>query len=255
MADEVILTPSLQFDNPKQVADTFIGKRGWFEVGKSAGNRSIWAKKINSNKGGIKPKILFIGGVHGNENEGVAFAVDFCKEFAFENETTDLSYDFYLLPIFNPDGFIQYKRQNDNGVDLNRNMATKDWSSNCEVEKYFPGVSAGSEPESKILAKIIDDFQPNYILSLHSWKPMINTNGPVEEIAHKMYNSLPPNERIGDTMHISDDIGYPTPGSLGTYTGWEKKIPTITLEFARGDKLEEIYPRFRDMILAGFEVI
>ena len=29
---------------------------------------------------------------------------------------------------------------------------------------------------------------------------------------------------------ISNDIGYPTPGSFGTWAGKERNIPTITLE-------------------------
>ena len=36
---------------------------------------------------------------------------------------------------------------------------------------------------------------------------------------------------------IQEDIGYPTPGSFGTYCGVERKIPTITLEVS--DKLSK----------------
>jgi len=34
---------------------------------------------------------------------------------------------------------------------------------------------------------------------------------------------------------VSASIGYPTPGSLGTYAGVERKIPIITLELPRVD--------------------
>ena len=49
---------------------------------------------------------------------------------------------------------------------------------------------------------------------------------------------------------ITEDIGYPTPGSLGTYAGWERKIPTVTFEIERGLPLDAVYPKVRNAILA-----
>ena len=31
-------------------------------------------------------------------------------------------------------------------------------------------------------------------------------------------------------MNVKKDIGYPTPGSFGTYAGIERNIPIITIE-------------------------
>jgi protein MpaA len=61
---------------------------------------------------------------------------------------------------------------------------------------------------------------------------MINFNGPSREWA----------QRYGELTGyvVSDDIGYPTPGSLGTWAGWERKIPTITLEIERGLPIENM---------------
>ncbi len=39
---------------------------------------------------------------------------------------------------------------------------------------------------------------------------------------------------------ITEDIGYPTPGSLGAYAGQERGIPTITYEIERGSKFQDI---------------
>jgi protein MpaA len=50
---------------------------------------------------------------------------------------------------------------------------------------------------------------------------------------------------------VSDDIGYPTPGSLGTWAGWERKIPTITLEIERDSTQETIWRTHKDGLLAG----
>ena len=39
---------------------------------------------------------------------------------------------------------------------------------------------------------------------------------------------------------VKTDIGYPTPGSLGTYCGLEKGIPTITYEVERGLDFQKV---------------
>jgi protein MpaA len=38
---------------------------------------------------------------------------------------------------------------------------------------------------------------------------------------------------------VTGDIGYPTPGSFGTWAGVEAGIPVITLELPRGERGEE----------------
>ncbi len=47
---------------------------------------------------------------------------------------------------------------------------------------------------------------------------------------------------------VSDSIGYPTPGSLGTYAGVERNIPIITLELPPVS-LEESWEQNRDALL------
>ena len=79
--------------------------------------------------------------------------------------------------------------------------------------------------------KWIDKHQPKLIISLHSWKPLINTNGDCFPEAKIM------SEVTG--YKLTDDIGYPTPGSLGEYCGLERNIPVITYEAARGGTIKE----------------
>ena len=40
---------------------------------------------------------------------------------------------------------------------------------------------------------------------------------------------------------IEESIGYPTPGSFGTYVGIERNIPTITLEMDEEETIENLY--------------
>lgn len=229
MAETTELKESIRF------ADTTkcLPPESWDLLGYSAGQNAIRCKRFEKKNA---PRLLLIGGVHGNETEGVAFSLGFLQEY--KNYTqSPFACDVLFIPLMNPDGVLNYSRHNANGVDLNRNMPTKDWQSGTAGEKYFPGNTAGSEPETAILLNVLETYKPDFIISMHSWKPMINVNGPAHKIAEKIKENL--------DYIITEDIGYPTPGSLGTYAGWERKIPTITLEIERGIPLDSVYPLLR----------
>ena len=236
------LKKSLPYDKPENAV--FSGP-GWEVLGKTLQGRDISGKLIPAS-GDSKGRILLIGGVHGNETEGVRFMEEFTREFGMADSKTNFPFDLYLLPLANPDGFFAFERQNSNGVDLNRNMPTEDWVAEFEEPRYNPGKAANSELETKALLELLDNFKPDYIISFHSWKPMINTNGPSEKFASLIAAKL--------DMPVEGDIGYPTPGSLGTYAGLERKIPTITLEFERGILLDTVYPLARDAIVNSFTI-
>ncbi len=179
--------------------------------------------------GDVQPHILIMAGVHGNETEGVFVSHrllgDFSRDFPYKIKLT-------LIPFFNPDGVLQNRRTNENLVDLNRNLPTKDWTSSYSEEKYCPGPASNSEPENKMLVRWLEKNKPSLIISLHSWKPMLNVNG----------NCSPEAEVLSQETgyKITEDIGYPTPGSLGAYAGQERGIPTITYEIERGSKFQDI---------------
>lgn len=187
--------------------------------GRSAAQLPIFSHSFGK-KG---PCVLILAGVHGDEPEGVyvAFGLleDFLKTFPYQLKLT-------IIPIFNPDGVFSSKRTNSHNVDLNRNLPTKDWSVKALKPRYQPGPKACSESENQALVQWIKVSQPKLILSLHSWKPMINTNGDCQPEAGILARAT--------GYRVTDDIGYPTPGSLGDYCGRERQIPTITYEIERG---------------------
>ena len=237
-----VIEPAEQIKDKKYIFDR---KGNWQNLGSSAGGHPVIYKHLRSNKG--VTRFLLLGGVHGNETEGIQFMHDFCCEFIDCNIKSPFEEEILAIPVVNPDGFLNYERKNANGVDLNRNMPTEDWSQEYSEEKFFPGEKPNSEPESQQIVNIIERYQPCCIISFHSWKPIINYNGPSLEYAKKIAAHL--------NMVITNDIGYPTPGSLGTYSGLERKIPTITLEFTRGTPLQKIYPFAKNGILTLFNRI
>lgn len=197
------------------------------ETGLSVQNRKIELLSLNGYSKSRK-NILLMACVHGNEKEGF-----YCVERILENVSSyhfNPNYNFLCIPCFNPDGFALDTRDNANGVNLNRNMPTKDWISGLSAQKekyanFFGGKSAGSEPETQFLLKIYEKYKPVFILSLHSPLKLIDYNGPAKVIAEKL--SVLSGFPVGP-------VGYPTPGSHGTWFGHERNVPVITYEFISG---------------------
>ena len=165
--------------------------------------------------------VLVIGVFHGDEPQG-----DFLiREYLNKNPDSNILF----IPCLNPDGKILKKRTNFNGVDLNRNFPTFNWKL-LPKNEYFGGKSPASEIETQFLIKIIEQYSPKLILTLHAPYKIVNYDGEAQDISEKI------SKIIG--YPIQKDIGYPTPGSFGTWAGLEKNIPTITLELD-----EEISPK------------
>ena len=173
--------------------------------------------------------ILILGGVHGDEIEGVIAAQGLLNFFVSKEFSDPLN--LTLVPVFNYDGFLARKRSNASGVDLNRNLPTTDWQEKALKPKYHPGHRPNSESENQALVTHIMQTHPKYIISLHSWKPLLNINGNIRHLAERI------SKHIG--YEIVEDIGYATPGSLGTY-GQENNIPVLTYEIERGLSTEKI---------------
>ncbi len=190
------------------------------------------------------PEVLVLGGVHGDEKEGVICAMGLIEHLKlYPVEGLRIT----LIPVFNPDGWIGSWRVNGNGVDLNRNLPTADWTAEVSSERYHPGPAANSEPETQALVQWLAKTPPHWLLSLHSWYPLLNVNGACEEEA------LAIQARNG--YRIEKSIGYPTPGCLGTYAGLERAIPTLTYEIERGQKPDILLEQHLPGILAAFAVV
>lgn len=160
-----------------------------------------------------------MAGVHGDEVEGV-YVLKELYEWLQDEDIQGVS--FIVIPIVNVDGYRAGNRTNAHGVDLNRNLPSKNWVAQAKEAKYFPGKAAMSEPENQFLDALFAKFPPHLILSFHSWKPILNYNDDCKEVADFLaqYNHYP----------VEGDIGYPTPGSLGNYAPEKYNSPVLTFE-------------------------
>lgn len=190
------------------------------------------------------PLTLIFGGIHGNERN----SADLARRLA---EHLSAHPDEYrgrrvvLLPVANPDGTVRDARTNHRGVDLNRNFPAKNWASGKEGPQYG-GTAPLSEPESAALAKLVEESSPARIISIHAifgGRECNNFDGPAESLATLMgkHNQYP----------VKKSIGYPTPGSFGTWAGVERQIPVITLELPQGLPGDACWKTHRQALMAA----
>jgi len=197
-----------------------------------------WKAQVSS------PQILILGGVHGDEPEGVICSYGLIDHFISKGYSFKIN--LCIIPVFNPDGVLNKSRLNGNNVDLNRNLPTNDWNPKAFNERYPPGPHANSEPENQALVQYLDQYQPQWILSLHSWKPLLNVNGSCHEEAKAIQST--------SQYSIEESIGYPTPGCLGTYAGLERKMPTLTYEIERGQATKSILSIHVPAVLSALKI-
>lgn len=173
-------------------------------------------------------KVLILGVMHGEEPQGEFLIEEFLKKCDIEKFKNKLVF----VPCINSYGKERNIRQNKNGVDLNRNYPTQNWKL-TEKNDYFGGEYPESEEETSFLIDLIQRVEPDCILSLHAPFKVVNYDGPALEIAQKI------SELTGYPLQA--DIGYPTPGSFGTYFGVERNIPVITLELPEDVSNEQLW--------------
>ena len=159
------------------------------------------------------PTVLVIGCFHGDEPQGKYLIAEYLKQFPDSK--------MLFIPCLNEYGVEHNVRTNKNGVDLNRNFPTKNWEL-TQRNEFFGGETPASEEETRFVINVVEKYNPKFILTLHAPFKVVNYDGDAREIAEEISKII--------NYPVEANIGYPTPGSFGTWAGIEKKIPTITLE-------------------------
>jgi protein MpaA len=202
---------------------------------------SVENRKIEYSVLGTGDDVTFIiATIHGNESAGTPLARGII-ELLKERGDILVRHKIVILPMANPDGFHHNQRYNANGVDLNRNFVAFN-----RINNERNGPHGLSEPESKIIERLILQYKPDRILSFHEPLACLDYDGPGGKIARAMgaHTDLPV-KKLGSR-----------PGSLGAYAGETLGIPIITVEFRPMAKLlsaEQIWAKYSKMTLAAIE--
>jgi len=213
---------------------------------RSVQRRVIWGRDIEPHD--AKLRVLVIGGIHGDEMSSSALVFHWIGLATTPPADMPLPVHWRFIPSLNPDGLFARpsRRTNANGVDLNRNFPTPNWSRDARMywekrtrkdPRRWPGAKPLSEPESRFLHDQMDTFKPNLIVSVHAPYGVLDFDGP----------SVPPS-RLG-RLYL-DQVGI-FPGSLGNYGGIHKGVPVVTIELpfaARTPQDAEIRQMWLDLL-------
>lgn len=210
-------------------------RANWQTIGQSVEGRPLRIARV----GRGARRVLWIGGIHGDEREGRIATEELPYAF-LDVPGADALVTLTILEDANPDGSHHGTRGNRNGIDLNRNHPARN---------FLPSAQFGQEPldqpESRALHELILREQPHLVIVAHAWRGdhFVNFDGPGLEAAQEF--SRRSGYRVKDSRHIP-----PTPGSLGSWVGNSLGIPILTLEYERGSDPHADWLDTRAAILA-----
>ncbi len=196
----------------------------WATIGHSVRKRAIVAAEFGSGP----RRVLFIGGVHGNEL-GTPLATRFVAYLCAHPRAVPSGARIDVIRCLNPDGRVAGARGNARRVDLNRNLPTRNWKRALDGrdEPGNPGLSGGrgpgSEPETKaLLAYLKRGFRA--VVSLHSRAGILDCDGPgAVALGRRMSASCGlPVGRLSYDPFIT--------GSLGEFVPEHYHLPVVTIE-------------------------
>lgn len=219
---------------PPTTTPTATPTDAWVVVGTSVQGRPIRARTL----GHGPRKVLFIGGIHGDEPEG-AYTTDQLPQ-AFTDAGLADTVTLTILEDANPDGRAAGTRDNANGVDVNRNFP----ASNFDPTNPANGGKPLSQPESRAVYDTVNRIGPALILVAHSWegRQFINFDGPAREIADQFSQS--------SEMPVEASSSFaPTPGSLGSYFGRDRGIAVLTIELLNGSDAQKDWQQIHDALI------
>ncbi len=209
----------------------------WQTFGFSVEGRPLLVRHI----GGGPRRVLWVGGIHGNEREG-SVATD-ALPGAFAAQGLGDRVTLSIVEDVNPDGSAAGTRGNANGVDLNRNFPASNFRSSRTT-----GRQPLDQPEAKALHQLILDLAPDLVIVAHSARRgrFINWDGAAEADARRFA------EASGFPLVASEQL-HGTPGSLGSWLGRDRGVGILTLEFRNGERPEDGWVDTRDAILQAIE--
>ena len=198
-------------------------------IGRSSDGRAIEATTVGRGR-----CIYVIAGIHGDEPTGARLVDRLLVWLAEPGRLADTR--VRVVHDLNPDGNARGTRYNARAVDLNRNWPAANFSAGPDR-----GERPLSEPETQSVHVDIGRFEPELLVVFHEARggPFVNFDGPAAAHAEAFAAAA---RSVDPRWRVVADMGYRTPGSLGSLFGVDGALPILTIEFPRGGSAEDAWP-------------
>jgi murein peptide amidase A len=216
---------SIRMASESNAAEALLGRierLGWPEIGRSSLGRPIRGARLPGNPGAGAPPLILVGGVHGDEPASVEATLELAEVWP---ALAPAAVPVWVVPALNPDGLAAGRKNSARDVDLNRNFPARNFSTEHRPG-YHPGEGPASEPETEALVRLVQTSRPWGVVAVHAPFACINYDGPARAWAEAAAAACGWPARA--------DIGYPTPGSLGSWLGVDSGLPVLTVELPPG---------------------
>jgi protein MpaA len=185
-------------------------------------------------------RIAILGSLHGDETQSVSLVEALARSLRSHPEQLRGA-TVLLVKCPNPDAFYGRSPYNLHGIDLNRNFPSDNWK---ELTNGRAGTRSASEAETRVIVRVLGDFQPTLLVHLKDSRRggVINYEGEIREAAEKIAGMT--------SSQVVSGLGEKTSGSVECYALTRLKCPNMTLLLAREDSDEAAWARNHDALLA-----
>ncbi|MBL8122064.1 DUF2817 domain-containing protein [Candidatus Saccharibacteria bacterium] len=185
-------------------------------IGYSVNGRPIVAYYYGSGS----TSILFTGGIHGSEPSGSYIMQDWVAHLDANAHKIPTGRQVVVVPSLSPDGLAAGSRLNANGVNLDRNFPTSNWTKDIITSGgSVPGgggKSPLSEPEAQAIADLTTQLRPRLEVSFHSQGSLVGANAcsASASVARQYAKAVGYGTMIGNAEEV---MGY---AFTGEYEEW-----------------------------------
>lgn len=152
--------PHVSLDGDARLSDVFSTHTGvWTAEYESQQRRPVQTRRVGE---GIR-RTFITGSLHGDDADSVRLLDTVAARLTDEPGETIVS-RYLLLRTPNPDGLAAEQPWNANGVDLNRNFPSPRFVPGDNRSGRFPA----SEPETRIVLRLLADFQPDCVIQIRT---------------------------------------------------------------------------------------
>jgi len=204
-------------------------------IGTSVQGRQLRAVVVSDNPAveEIEPELRITGAIHGDEKTGAMTALVFLQALTDNyDDSAACQYivnntELWVIPVVNPDGYVNNSRYNANGVDLNRNLSYM-WGGE--------GDSPFSEPETQAIRDITMQDWPTVADFINPFTAGLSFHGGSQCFNSPWNYTTTPHPQDYDLMLVQGNAFASSPGIVSYFgSNYDVWVPGADWYATNGD--------------------